>query len=1045
MSASDVASNGIETLVNGNHITALADSTGSERTPNGTPKPDTKSKGETNSASESDLPGLDIPSRRLLLDHYGVEARSEQPRKKVKTVHNNDDSERQAKGSFQHKGSGVIGEYMKQKTGTDDGPPTANSVVDLTNDDDDEIQFMGARSADDKIVCFGRLFLCFNAYLCPKTKKKAQYISDQQWPHMSCTLFRKPENKSNLVIGVSDEFEKEFAHVASDEAGPLAKAMDGLAEFQMRQALVLPRPKRNNEWPHTEVSYTVKAQANVYGRRGDVERVGKLFGQANMWFKTPTMPDKDVPYVNPHIQKRTTTQVKVAGPVTPRPVLDEWRSNEEVAQHMASMIDEWSKKQARKLPETDAPASIKTALLAHQKQALTFMLNREKPRTYDDADDSLTLSLWRKKTSTKGIVYEDIVSGMRTIEEPSQVFGGLLADVMGLGKTLEALSLVATTAEEAEAFGAELPNRRNPEDTHIKAHTKSTLIVCPTSTVQNWETQIREHLDNDQMTHYIYHGQNRTTNAFDLKKFDVVVTTYGTVASDFRGFAQASPLRQLKWFRVILDEAHTIREPKAQQSQACYGLSAQRRWALTGTPIQNRISDLGSLTRFLRLSPYDDAGHFNHHIGSKAVASDESYLDKLRLFVDSFCLRRDSTTIVLPKRSDMVTKLKFSDSERRMHDHFKEKAMIQIEELIQSKNKKSGVHLHMLKGITTLRLICAHGRDLLKEADLKELQGTTAAEPIDLDEEQGLRTINKRQAYENFNLMAEAGADFCMQCDSRVTGESPQTSGVDDSGARAYILPCLDMLCAECFSLHKEMFDSTEDKYAIECPFCGLDVAAQYVAIEASVTDDNLPDDTVNGAEGGRFSKYKGPQTKVKALLGDIARMKEKSKPLEEEGERPLKCVVFSEFTSNLTLIEKALTSRGYTFARIDGSMSLNARRKVLDALDNDDSLTILLASIKAAGQGLNLTAASYAFIMEPMWNPAAEAQAVDRIYRIGQSREVFIRRYQIEDSIEMKIVELARKKTVLAQVSMNSSDHKKLSKSEQRAQNLKDIVSLFK
>jgi SNF2 family DNA or RNA helicase len=106
--------------------------------------------------------------------------------------------------------------------------------------------------------------------------------------------------------------------------------------------------------------------------------------------------------------------------------------------------------------------------------------------------------------------------------------------------------------------------------------------------------------------------------------------------------------------------------------------------------------------------------------------------------------------------------------------------------------------------------------------------------------------------------------------------------------------------------------------------------------------------------------------------------------------------------------------------------------------------MTILLASTKAAGQGLNLTAASRAFIMEPMWNPAAEAQAVDRIYRIGQKREVFIKRYQIEDSIEEKIVQLARKKQDLAKKAMDRTKEMKMSKTKQREEKMKDIVALF-
>src|SRR5437016_5811831 len=158
-------------------------------------------------------------------------------------------------------------------------------------------------------------------------------------------------------------------------------------------------------------------------------------------------------------------------------------------------------------------------------------------------------------------------------------------------------------------------------------------------------------------------------------------------------------------------------------------------------------------------------------------------------------------------------------------------------------------------------------------------------------------------------------------------------------------------------------------------------------------------------------ASYGRPHTKAKEILRVQRDMKAESKAFVGQGEAPLKCVIFSEFTSHLDLIQRALSDNNYESVRIDGTMNLSKRRKVLDTFNSDDSVTILLASIKAAGQGLNLTAASRAFIMEPMWNPAAEEQAVDRIYRIGQKREVMIRRYHMARSVELKIMELKKKK----------------------------------
>lgn len=331
------------------------------------------------------------------------------------------------------------------------------------------------------------------------------------------------------------------------------------------------------------------------------------------------------------------------------------------------------------------------------------------------------------------------------------------------------------------------------------------------------------------------------------------------------------------------------------------------------------------------------------------------------------------------------------------------------------------------------------------------MKGLSVTEAIDLDEDEKVRTITGQAAYENLSLMAEAGWDVCRNCAKKISNENPQGAMEDEDGVRCYVLPCYDLVCADCFAPEKASFDGVPNDEAVSCPFCSAAIAAQYVGFSGATAQEIkiAPDDTMAEAdseEDGNMARaaYKKPHTKTRALLADIAVMKKESEPLEAAGEPPLKCVVFSEFTSHLDLIERALGDQGYKFVRIDGKMSLNNRKKSLDALASDDSITILLASIKAAGQGLNLTAASRAFIMEPMWNPAAEAQAVDRIYRIGQKRPVFVKRYQMVDSIERKIVELQQRKQQLADVSMNQN-HKQLSKQDVREKHMKEILALFK
>ena len=1009
----------------------------------------------SNGASNLDTPAhlrRETSSPQNLLENvYGIENRTEPPRKKIKT----DKSEAEAPGetnsssSFRGKSGGIIGEYMKPDADAEIKPIDVSTLVDLTNDDDndDDLQVVSSRSVQDQEVCYGRIDVAVQAHLVPKPAnrdKAAMFEIQGHWPVMKCTLQRQQYQSKTTIIDAFDPHGIAFGRVAQEVAVCLAPAMDGFKGLRTVCRL-LNRTKKPGDWPHQPTSEHLKLMVNFFGRRGDGEKIGKFFGQHNLWFVTPLGLDKNIPFVNPH-QGKKTVQARIVGATRYNPIATS-RTAEEASQAVSKLFDELASK-VDDMPQVEAPDAITTDLLRHQKQGLFFMLNHEKPRSY--GEDAPVSSLWRRKVYKANTIYEDPVSGLELQKEPEQVYGGLLADVMGLGKTIEALSLIASTTDSANDFSAERMIRKEEGDAVFLTHTKATLIVCPTSTVQNWESQIKEHMNPAKVTFYIYHGPNRTQNAYELAKYDIVITTYGTLTSDMKGRSSrgTGPLRQLKWFRVMLDEAHTIREQRAQQSQAVFNLWAQRRWALTGTPIQNRIEDLGALTRFLQIYPYHSAASFNQYIRAPAQSGDANFLLKLRIFVDSFTLRRTQDVLekALPAKNEFVTKVAFSTAEDRMHTVFKERSNYQVEQYANVK-KRSGMQNKVLQGILTLRLICAHGRDLLKEKDLEILKGAVKDEPIELDGDQ-LPRLTKREAYESYYLQAEADVDVCKECGKSLSGDSPSSDGDDNSGVHCYMLPCYDAFCSDCFKQHKIAFDNTDEDDPMQCPLCDLVIAAQYVAVEGSVTEfleaKDVPEEAKKVQDKQRKDTYTGPHSKTKMLLADIRKMKEDSDKLTAQGKKPVKCVIFSEFTSHLDLIGRALTDQGFDFVRIDGSMSLPKRKKVLNALATDDDTTILLASIKAAGQGLNLTAASRAFIMEPMWNPAAEAQAVDRIYRIGQEREVKIIRYIMEDSIEEQIVILQKKKQRLADVSL-SKDHKTLSKKEAREQHMKDILALFK
>jgi SNF2 family DNA or RNA helicase len=125
------------------------------------------------------------------------------------------------------------------------------------------------------------------------------------------------------------------------------------------------------------------------------------------------------------------------------------------------------------------------------------------------------------------------------------------------------------------------------------------------------------------------------------------------------------------------------------------------------------------------------------------------------------------------------------------------------------------------------------------------------------------------------------------------------------------------------------------------------------------------------------------------------------------------KVLVFSQFTSLLSIVRDGMDERGIAYAYIDGKTRNRAEQ--VKRFQEDPSVPVFLISLKAGGLGLNLTAAEYVFLLDPWWNPAVEAQAIDRAHRIGQSRTVVAYRLVARDTIEEKILQLQESKRSLA------------------------------
>lgn len=143
------------------------------------------------------------------------------------------------------------------------------------------------------------------------------------------------------------------------------------------------------------------------------------------------------------------------------------------------------------------------------------------------------------------------------------------------------------------------------------------------------------------------------------------------------------------------------------------------------------------------------------------------------------------------------------------------------------------------------------------------------------------------------------------------------------------------------------------------------------------------------------------------------------------------KVLIFSQFVKHLKIISDYLEGQGVPFSYLDGSTK--DRQQQVERFQNDPSVSIFLISLKAGGTGLNLTKAEYVFLLDPWWNPAVEAQAIDRAHRIGQTKKVFAYKFVCKDTIEEKIIKLQEHKQKLASdlITVEESFVKSLSQSD--------------
>ncbi|XP_060689578.1 transcription termination factor 2 isoform X2 [Hemiscyllium ocellatum] len=587
--------------------------------------------------------------------------------------------------------------------------------------------------------------------------------------------------------------------------------------------------------------------------------------------------------------------------------------------------------------EAEDPPYLKVPLLVHQKQALAWLL-------------------WREK------------------QKPS---GGILADDMGLGKTLTMIALILAQRCNRKEEKEKKPDEWISKTEHTHVTSSGTLIICPASLIHHWKKEIERHVSVTKISIYMYHGPKREQSAKALSKFDVVVTTYSLVAKEIpvnKGNSHCatkddataltetksshSPLLKIAWSRIILDEAHNIKNPQVQTSMAVCKLQAKARWAVTGTPIQNNLLDMYSLLKFLHCSPFDEFKLWKNQVDNGTRKGGE----RLNIITKSLLLRRmkdqldanGKPLVVLPQKCNHTHKLKLSEEEEAVYN-----------------------------------VLFARSRSTL-QSYLKRHEGKDDKANSSPD------TDNHFSRACEFGIASVGGGPSSVQ-------KSSQTSST------AHILSLLLRLRQCC--CHLSLLKTALSQSEMESEGITLSLEEQLNALSLSEVTafDNKPAVSLNGTsfKANLFEKTR-KSTKISALLEELKAIR--------SSQDPQKCVIISQWTSMLKVVAGHLDQIRLSYITLDGSVTPKLRMDLVDEFNtNPKGPQVILVSLCAGGVGLNLIGGNHLFLLDMHWNPALEEQASDRIYRVGQLKNVTVHRFICEGTIEEKIFELQEKKKDLA------------------------------
>ena len=647
-----------------------------------------------------------------------------------------------------------------------------------------------------------------------------------------------------------------------------------------------------------------------------------------------------------------------------------------------------------------------------------------------------------------------------------------------------------------------------------------TLLICPLAVMQGWIDQVNTHLRPNSLKVYLYYDTNRNISPEELYEYDLVVTNYHTLNSDFHEFdvttsmlshlanehknssrRKAAPrlrrwkqtqkkerdrkLFQIVWHRIVLDEGHMIRNSDTRIAKACFNLEAKHRWVLSGTSIINGVKDMGSYYRFLRLEPFfSNSNLFEKKLVKPFLYKNSIAIDRVHTINNIYSIRRTKTEIPdlgLPVKTENVKIVPFNAKEEEAYQALRSVMHQMIQELYNNHGRDDHIlrsnYISIRALIMRLRQCCLDFRLVPRHA-LESLlcsfrlrassraSSSSSNQPI----EKNTELLDKKTRDEMLtSLVSYFQAVFerdelpeANQTERELMKKGENITSSSSSNNRAFV-PCMqDSECPICSELllpsstacltrckHRVCIQClnkwTTNKIRKTCPVCRepFDPTCGYTLLEELVKtiekekETETEDIDLENIENEEIevSPNEYVSSKTRAVLEHVQRI------IAEKPDD--KVVIFSSFVGYIKILESTFEREGISFLSILGSTSQKERADFVSQFQtSDDSPKIMFCSLRAAGVGITLHRANHCLLTDLWWNNPTDQQAIDRIYRIGQQKQVYITRFLIRGAIDEGILQLQVSKLDQAK-SVEKGNYNPEDRKREELRSIKQLIGL--